>query len=150
MKVGFDGKVRPHTQELPNQKHAAKAYISGQVFYSTGFVVDEICYVESADGGKKHEAVAVLGDKSVKPNVVLLSRALKEAAGLDLEGAVHLSPGPEAPREAELVVVREVTAQEISLTTEPLDEETRRYWEWTLKGKLGTFRSAQRLYTTRS
>ncbi|KAK8127501.1 hypothetical protein PG984_008609 [Apiospora sp. TS-2023a] len=136
MKVGFDGKVRPHTQELPNQKHAAKAYISSQVFYSTGFVVDDICYVESANGGKKHEAVAVLGDKSVKPNVVLLSRALKEAAGLDLEGAVHISPGPEAPSEAELVVVREVTSQEVSLTTEPLDDETRRYWEYTLEGRL--------------
>ncbi|KAK8080659.1 P-loop containing nucleoside triphosphate hydrolase protein [Apiospora hydei] len=86
MRTGFDGKVRPHTQELPNQKHAAKAYISGHTFYSSGFVVDELCYIESAGGGKKHEAVAVLGDKSVKQNVVLLSRALKEAAGLDLEG----------------------------------------------------------------
>lgn len=150
MKVGIDGKVRPHTQELPNQKHAAKAYISNQIFYSAGFVVDEICYIESANGGKKHEAVAVLGDKSVKPNVVLLSRALKEAAGLDLEGAVHVSPGPEAPIEAELVVVREVTAQETSLTTEPLDDETRPHWEWILKGKLGMFRLAQRLYTTQS
>ncbi|KAK8052082.1 hypothetical protein PG993_003467 [Apiospora rasikravindrae] len=136
MRTGFDGKVRPHTQELPNQKHAAKAYISGHTFYSAGFVVDELCYIESASGGKKHEAVAVLGDKSVKQNVVLLSRALKEAAGLDLEGTVHISPGPEAPREAELVVVREVTPQETSLATEPLDEETRRYWEWNLKGRL--------------
>ncbi|KAK7956098.1 uncharacterized protein PG986_005320 [Apiospora aurea] len=136
MRTGFDGKVRPHTQELPNQKHAAKAYISGHTFYSSGFVVDELCYIESASGGKKHEAIAVLGDKSVKQNVVLLSRALKEAAGLDLEGAVHISPGPEAPREAELVLVREVTPQETALATEPLDDGTRPHWEWILKGQL--------------
>ncbi|KAK8090911.1 hypothetical protein PG994_000416 [Apiospora phragmitis] len=136
MRTGFDGKVRPHTQELPNQKHAAKAYISGQTFYSSGFVVDELCYVESTSGGKKHEAVAVLGDKSVKPNVVLLSRALKEAAGLDLEGTVHISPGPEAPRGAKLVVVREVTPKEAAISTAPIEEEELHHWEYLLKGQL--------------
>lgn len=137
MKSGFDGKVRLHTSELPNQKHAAKAYISDKTFYTSGFVVDELCYIES--NGKKHEAVAVLGDRTVRQDVVQLSRALKEAAGLDLEGPpIHVQPGSEAPREAELVVVREVTSQKTTLTAEPIDEQSRPHWEWLLKGHLGT------------
>ncbi|KAK8106280.1 AAA family ATPase [Apiospora kogelbergensis] len=135
MKSGFDGKVRLHTSELPNQKHAAKAYISDKTFYTSGFVVDELCYIES--NGKKHEAVAVLGDRTVRQDVVQLSRALKEAAGLDLEGPpIHVQPGSEAPREAELVVVREVTSQKTTLTAEPIDEQSRPHWEWLLKGHL--------------
>jgi len=135
MRSGFDGKVRPHTQELPNQKHAAKAYISEKTFYTSGFVVGDLCHIES--NGTKHEAVAVLGDRTVRQDLVQLSRALKEAAGLDLEALVHVSPGPEAPRDAELVVVREVTQQKVTLTTEPMDGQTCRYWEWLLKGHMG-------------
>ncbi|KAK6853334.1 AAA family ATPase [Apiospora arundinis] len=137
MKTGFDGKVRPHTQELPNQKHAAKAYISAKTFYSSGFAVDELCYVSSLDGrGQKHEAIAVLGDRHVQQNVVQLSHALKEAAGLDLEGAVHISPGPDAPRDAELVVFRDVTPQDTEFSTEPIDDKSRHHWEWALEGRL--------------
>lgn len=138
MKKAVEGKVRLQTQELPNQKHAAKAFIHPNVFYDSGLQTGSLCTIEATTANGTSKRCQVIGwpspDKNIAKNVVLLSRALQKAANLELGDAIRVSDAGDVP-EAETIVVKDVTPDNPSVVP-----DIQKFWLWNIKGRLGRSR----------
>ncbi|KAI0177859.1 P-loop containing nucleoside triphosphate hydrolase protein [Pestalotiopsis sp. NC0098] len=114
MKKPIEGKVRLSTQELPNQKHAAKVFLNGTLILENGLQAGQVVYIESInDPRKRREGVVWPStDKNLAGNksVVQLSRALREATHLELGEVIKISDaGKVTAPDALDVVIRDVT-----------------------------------------
>ncbi|KAH8681459.1 P-loop containing nucleoside triphosphate hydrolase protein [Xylariales sp. PMI_506] len=140
MKKAIEGlKVRLQTQEAP--KNAAKIFINKQVFYEVGFQSGQVCIIEAVevkDGsgatGKPREAIAWPSTENIQKNVVMLSRALKGAALLELGDGIRLSAAGDVP-DAETVVVRDVSKDAAPIT----DPTEKSHWTWLIEGRLSEY-----------
>jgi hypothetical protein len=114
MKKPIEGKVRLSTQELPNQKHAAKVFLNGTLILENGLQAGQVVYIESINNPRKRREGIVWPstDKNLAGNksVVQLSRALREATSLELGEVIRVSDaGKVNVPDAEEVVVRDIT-----------------------------------------
>jgi hypothetical protein len=113
MKKPIEAKVRLSTQELPNQKHAAKVFLNGTLILENGLQAGQVVYIESTnDPSKRREGIVWPStDKNLAGNksVVQLSRALREATHLELGEVIRVSDAGKPVPDALNVVIRDVT-----------------------------------------
>lgn len=141
MKKPIEGKVRLSTQELPNQKHAAKVFLNGTLILENGLQAGQVVNIESTTNpGKRYEGIVWPStDKNLAGNksVVQLSRALREAAALELGEVIRVSDaGKAAVPDAEVVVIRDVTGD-----VPPIAEGEKKFLAYNVECALGRLSS---------
>jgi hypothetical protein len=135
MKRPIEGKVRVQTatQELSDQRNAAKAFINERALLESGIADGSLCIVESMTTGKRIEAIASISkDKNIARNVICLSRALQQTAAFELGDIIQVIDAGRPP-DAETVVMREISTND---TPSP-SEKDRACWSYALEGRLG-------------
>ncbi|KAK6073048.1 ATPase family gene 2 protein [Seiridium cupressi] len=138
MKKPIEGKVRLSTQELPNQKHAAKVFLNGTLILENGLQTGQVVYIESTtDSRKRREGIVWPStDKNLAGNksVVQLSRALREAASLELGEVIRVSDAEKSDvPDAKTVVIQDVTPD-----VPAISELEKKYWAWNVEVALQT------------
>lgn len=117
-KKSLDAKVRPlgiPTLEKTSLLGAARVYVSKDSYISLtgGLESGRHCAVEKLDAGagdavRREASLWVLPEKNLSPNVVLVSRAFQEAAGLKVGDQVRVTLLDGQTPDADEVVVQEV------------------------------------------
>ncbi|KEY74268.1 hypothetical protein S7711_00426 [Stachybotrys chartarum IBT 7711] len=117
-KKSLDAKVRPlgiPTLEKTSLLGAARLYVSKDSYISLtgGLESGRHCAVEKLDAGagdavRREASLWVLPEKNLSPNVVLVSRAFQDAAGLKVGDQVRVTLLDGQTPDADEVVVQEV------------------------------------------
>ncbi|KAI0132288.1 P-loop containing nucleoside triphosphate hydrolase protein [Xylariales sp. AK1849] len=127
-----EGKARlqTQTQELQNQKNAAKIFIHPTTLYESGLQAGQLCTIE-CNGKPPHEAIGwPTPEKGTAKNVVLLSRALLKLADISLQDTIRVVSDAGAVPDADAVVIRDITPD-----IPPIAQVDRDHWAYSIKGR---------------
>jgi AAA family ATPase len=136
-------KIRPfsnqNSQERPDQKGASRVHLSSDALRELSLGAGQLCYLWKVNESPEQRREAVVWptlEKSLSKKVVQMSKTFQEATGFKLADDLKIIAA-ESPnvKIAEKIVLRDVTAEDVSTVAELTDEE-KQHWEWYLKESL--------------
>lgn len=135
-------KIRPYSgpnnQERPDQKGVSRVHMCKEALMDLRIEAGQPIYLckDGQNQEERREAIAwPTAEKALSKKVVQMSKTFQEVCGYKLGDDLKISAaGP--LREAESIVLRDLTAEEPSIVPE-LGDEDKSHWVWFLRESLG-------------
>ena len=138
-------KIRPYSNqtnpERPDQKGVSRVNVCKEALFDLKLEAGQTCYllkVGDTENRKREAVIWNTAEKTLSKKVIQMSKTFQEACGFKLGDDLKISAAGGAVMAAEMIVLRDVTAQELDTTPEISDDD-RPHWEWFLRESLSMY-----------
>ena len=123
-------KVRPSSRT--DLKDVFRIFLSPAQLLLLQVRPGDTCQIDTLQGSTR-PAIVWPATEKIKDDVVQTSKALQVLYGLKLDSRISIRRGNEAIRDADEVILREISQDESEPALPNMDEEGRWHWAWRLK-----------------